>query len=203
MTRLRMKLGTYDTDLTEEEFDASLRAWLQARGTISEISGRGLVISRHSVQGRPGNIGLVILGLVRDKPGITEAQLNRKLGGEYSPMQVKNGIRRLIRAEELRGARVSTGTKHFTYTISTKGEEKLDAFLQADRMAKQLAVRVWAGVKTLGYKDGSMVDYEELLGITELTTVEMSAGFGVLIKLGKLRAEGTTDSGHTQYWAVK
>lgn len=205
MTKLRFRVGSYETELTEEQFTADLKAFLEDRGTISEVENRGLLVSIINQQGRPGNISKQIVALLIKNPGLSRAKMFRRLP-DLTPHQIESGVARLVKNKELVGTRSNkgTGSKYYSvYTVTELGEQKFYENEVADERAKEHALAIWAAWRTLGYRDGSGVDYQKTREVAKLSMAQMKAGMRFLREKDKVSISGRTDDGHSQYWVKK
>ena len=205
MTKLRFRVGSYETKLTEEEFMATLESFLEQHGKISEVENRGLLVSIINQQGRPGNISKQIVGLVIQNPGLSRAKMFRRLP-DLTPKQIESAVARLVKQKELVGTRSNQGTgskSYAIYTVTELGEQKFYENELAEERAKDHALAIWAAWRTLGYRDGSGVDYQKTREVAELSPAQMRAGMKFLHEKDKVSISGRTEDGHSQYWVKK
>lgn len=160
---LRARIGSFIPH-NPDTFEAELRAWLESRGTLSTVEGRGLEViwARHksSAGSNLMKIGEVLNSAPR--PLSIRKLLNRLT--DMTEAEIRGALKRMVRDGEVAASPKMAGNyKYFVYSITEDGRSRWEERCEKYEQGKPWALEIWRVFKAQGLKRGSQVDPKELL----------------------------------------
>lgn len=189
MTRYRIRVGYFESDLNEEELTSGIEEALSKLGKISEVENRGLLVSKIRHGGRQGEVNLAIIRTIldADQP-MSQAKIGRALP-DLDPKQVTNALSRMLRQGELEYTRTNRKTGkywYYVYTVTEKGIDKLEEVADAKKNARVNALKLWAWLKGLEFGVTRGLEVTEAMAKSAgLTPVEFRFAWSFLVDKGK------------------
>ena len=185
MTKYRIRVGAFDSELNQEELTLCIEEALEKFGVISEVENRGLLVSEIRHGGRQGEVNIAILRTIldADQP-LSLAKIGRALP-QLDPKQIANALSRMSRNGEVTHSRTNRKTGkywYYVYQITEKGGEKLVDLTEARTNAKANALAIWGAMREIEYKVGDVVNVNRILRKTGMTKEDFRFAWTLLAK---------------------